>query len=104
KMVPPGERGRNGVAPRPAHERMEKYIVVDAETGCHVWTGQTDRGGYGRITVGLGADKRPTRVHIVAFEHIRGAVPGGMVLDHLCRNRRCCNPDHLEPVTRRENV
>lgn len=44
------------------------------------------------------------KAHRVAFELIRGCIPNGLVLDHLCRNRGCVNPDHLEPVTFRENI
>jgi hypothetical protein len=42
--------------------------------------------------------------HIWAWEQLIGPIPHGLVLDHLCRVRNCCNPDHLEPITQRENV
>lgn len=42
--------------------------------------------------------------HRIAYELVRGQVPEGLVLDHLCRNRACCNPDHLEAVTNYVNV
>lgn len=42
--------------------------------------------------------------HRRAYREARGAIPEGLVLDHLCRNRWCCNPDHLEPVTNAENI
>jgi len=44
------------------------------------------------------------RTHRVAWELCRGPIPEGMQLDHLCRNRRCMNPNHLEPVTQAENI
>ena len=56
--------------------------------------------GYGFVRI----DKRPLRVHRVAYELLVGPIPDGMCLDHLCRNRACFNPKHLEVVTRGENV
>jgi hypothetical protein len=38
------------------------------------------------------------------YRHLVGPIPAGLDLDHLCLNRRCCNPEHVEPVTRSENV
>jgi hypothetical protein len=47
---------------------------------------------------------RVRQAHRFAWELLRGAIPDGLTLDHLCRNRRCVNPDHLEPVTAVENT
>jgi hypothetical protein len=71
-----------------------------APTGfCWEWTGRTDQ-GYGRVSIG----GRQLRAHRVVYERLVGRVPDGLVLDHLCRNRGCVNPDHLEPVTNEENI
>jgi hypothetical protein len=67
--------------------------------GCIVWTGVL-RNGYGVISSG----NRWLRAHRVAYELLVGPIPDGLVLDHLCRNTRCINPHHLEPVTVRENT
>lgn len=47
---------------------------------------------------------RTVRIHRAIYEELRGSIPPGTQLDHLCRNMRCCNPDHLEPVTGATNV
>lgn len=67
---------------------------------CWVWLGALDTSGYGRIGVGPATDA----THRVAYVELVGPVPDGMQLDHLCGNRACWNPDHLEPVAQAENV
>lgn len=68
--------------------------------GCWEWTGSQSRGGYGGIRI----DDKLHRVHRVAYEHFVGPIAEGLQIDHLCRNRLCFNPDHLEPVTQRVNI
>lgn len=68
---------------------------------CWQWMGWTDEKGYGRMTYG---EQKSARVHRVTYELIRGYVLETHVLDHLCRNRACCNPWHLEPISQTENV
>lgn len=69
------------------------------ESGCWEWQGAITSSGYGTWWV----NKRLTPAHRVMYERHKGAIPEGLDLDHLCRNRKCVNPDHLEPVTRQEN-
>ena len=70
-------------------------------TPCWEWLGRIDRGGYG----GFKADGyRWMGAHVFAYENLVGPVPAGLVIDHLCRNRRCVNPDHMEPVIFAENI
>src|SRR5438552_200174 len=58
--------------------------------------------GYGHFITYEG--ERQGSAHQFTYELLIGEVPKGLELDHLCRNRLCCNPTHLEPVTRRENL
>lgn len=74
------------------------YIVC--ESGCWEWVGGKSGTGYGCWKV----NGKTRRAYRVMYERAKGPVPEGKELDHLCRNRLCVNPDHLEPVTRRENV
>lgn len=75
---------------------------IDASGVCWEWTGATTS-GYGVIGRGGRGDGNAL-THRVMWEEMIGAVPQGLDLDHLCRNRACCNPDHLEPVDRATNV
>jgi hypothetical protein len=65
-------------------------------TPCVEWTGRLDRDGYGRLG--------PKSAHRMAYEAAYGPIPGGLVIDHLCRNTRCVNPEHLEAVAQSLNV
>ena len=74
--------------------------VVVAESGCWEWKASGNQFGYGRLRVG----RRMIVSHRVSYEALVGPIPDGLELDHICRNRPCVNPAHLEPVTRIENV
>ena len=80
-------------------ERFWARIQPDAATGCWVWGGSKS-GGYGRFMV----EGIMLGVHRWSYERFVGSIPAGLDIDHLCRNRGCVNPAHLEPVTRRENL
>ena len=90
----------------PLSERFAKGYVVDDSTGCWVWRKGKNNHGYGMIS-----EYSPDRTrncmklaHRVAYQLHVGSIPEGKVLDHLCRNPACCNPDHLEPVTQKVNL
>ncbi len=83
----------------PMRDRLLSKIEL-SDDGCWLWTAHRDVVGYGRLRVG--PTSKPA--HNLVYEVFVGAVPEGLELDHLCRNRGCVNPEHLEPVTHRENV
>jgi hypothetical protein len=80
---------------------MERFwSKVDKTESCWNWTASKNTQGYG----GFKLNGKVKKAHRVAYELTRGHIPDGLVLDHLCRNHSCVNPDHLEPVTHRENT
>lgn len=86
-------------------ERLLARFEID-EHGCWLWTSRLfTQTGYSCITV-LMDDGRwsPTVAHRAMYMALVGPIPDGLHIDHLCRVRACVNPDHLEPVTQRENT
>src|ERR1019366_4519713 len=80
-------------------ERFLKFVLPEPNTGCWLWTGGLNRGGYGQFMT-----PPCTVAHRVAYELFVGPIPEGLQLDHLCRVRSCVNPQHLEPVSQQENI
>lgn len=78
-----------------------KRANAHPETGCWVWHGWTSPDGYGLIDL---PTRRAVRMHRHTYATFRSPIGEGLVLDHLCRNRACCNPWHLEPISAAENT
>jgi HNH endonuclease len=81
-------------------ERFDAKWKCDEMTGCWNWTAYTNPGGYGMFC----KNSYPYLAHRIAYEFYIGSIPKGLFIDHLCRNRKCVNPEHMELVTNRENV
>lgn len=96
-------RGKKAPVPIPtlSPDEIERlaggFLVSD---GCWPWIRRSNKDGYGQFSL----RGRPWRAHRVVYAWLIGPIPEGMTLDHLCRNRLCVNPAHLEPVTNRVNV
>lgn len=73
---------------------------IEKSDNCWNWTASLDKDGYGKFT----NNKKSVKAHRFSYELLKEYIPKGFQLDHLCHNRKCVNPDHLEIVTLRENI
>ena len=81
-------------------EQLEKYTTTIPETSCVIWFGSENQKGYGRIL----KDGKRQNVHRVTYEMTFGEIPEGMVIDHICHERSCVNPNHMRVCTNSENA
>lgn len=81
-------------------KRFWSKVKRGADHECWPWSGSISSGGYGVFSIGA---SRQVKAHRVAFTLRVGVIESGLTIDHVCRNRRCVNPLHLEMVTGREN-
>jgi hypothetical protein len=89
--------------PNTVFDFLERLVICEPvflDTGCFEWSGYIDKYGYPQASMG----DKPVRIHRKVYEHFKGPVPEGRVIDHLCRNRKCCNPGHLRAATISENA
>lgn len=84
-------------------ERFMSFVYHEPNTGCWLHAG-SPTGYKPRQYPGFQLNGEYKRAHRVSYEHFKGEIPNGLVVDHLCRQTFCVNPDHLEAVTHKENV
>lgn len=82
-------------------ERFDKYSPDRPSDGCWEWAGHRNDKGYALLRQGSDAH---VYAHRLSYELHVGPIPDGLQVDHLCRNRACVNPSHLEPVTQHVNI
>lgn len=87
---------RGSIASLPMRMRQK----ISHEDGCWPWIGRINNSGYSEVWY----EGASCKAHRVIYALLIGPIPSGLQLDHLCRNRRCVNPEHLEPVTSRVNT
>lgn len=96
------KKARPDICPRNANakERILHYVFLIPESTCWFWNGYHDRDGYAKMSY----ENYPSRACRVSYLEFVGEIPEGLVVDHLCRERGCVNPKHLECVTVAENT
>ena len=85
-------------------EYLNKKSHLDAESGCIVWDGIRSADGYGHVDMKSMRNAGIRTAHRANWLDLKGEIPAGYEIDHVCRNRACINVDHLRCVTRAENM
>ena len=94
------DRGDNlTVLPPKLPPEQRFWLYVSPTDGCWIWAGHVNDAGYGRFNW----NRTPKFAHRIAYELVKGEIPDGMQIDHVCRNPRCVHPNHLRLVTNKQN-
>lgn len=94
-----------GKTPTEPFYRFINFVKIASHSDCWLWQGKTQNSGYGQFSIGSRKTVRKlVYAHRFSYEQMVGCIPPGMQIDHLCKERLCVNPDHLEVVTPRVNT
>lgn len=88
---------------KPAIERFMSKVEKSCD-GCWNWRGSIAPNGYGKFSIEKNRIRKTFNAHRFSYQYFKGEIPHGLTIDHLCRNRGCVNPDHLEVLTLKENL
>lgn len=91
----------SGPALTPIATAIRNHTPLLPAGECWPWQGNRKPSGYGRVYIG---HSKYALAHRVAYELANGPIPADLTIDHLCRNRSCVNPAHMEAVSRAENT
>lgn len=92
------------IGPKRINTKKGKAVVVEGRDGCLVCTSHSvNKDGYIRLFAGVGVAPRMKFLHRIEWEKVNGVVPDGYELDHKCRNRNCCNIEHLQLLTKHDH-
>lgn len=91
----------------PFLERLGRQLIpMPYKQGdyCYHWVGAATSTGYGRISTNPDYEFKTQLVHRQVYQRVHGAISDTLEVDHICKNRRCCNPKHLRLLTKSENL
>ena len=86
--------------PNTITDKFDRHWIPEPNSGCYLWIGMQNELGYGIVVI----NSKRVRAHRIAYERQNGKIPYGLGIDHLCNNKSCVNPEHLQVSTNSDNT